>query len=288
MTGNSEKASYLLNEKTLMDRQQVLKYARELSDLYRSEKENKLELEIAHVKMKEYSVSLEEDTKEYTDFAFIASHDLQEPLRKICLLSDRVKDCSKDLDNLGRDYLDRLQKAVIRMQKCLNDLLKFSQVTQKIPDIEPTNLGQIADETLRDMDIMLLNKMSHIEIEKLPTIETDKKHMQLLFKNLISNSLKFHKENLMPIVKISSHPVNDKNLALVFEDNGIGFEEKYLDRIFKPFKRLHRSDEFEGTGMGLAICQEIVTGLGGTITAKSNPSEGATFIITLPIAQNPK
>jgi PAS domain S-box-containing protein len=235
---------------------------------------------------------------ELQQFASIASHDLQEPLRKIQAFGNRIKDkCDEALTEQGRDYLERMQNAAQRMQTLIDDLLMLSRVTTKAQPFVPVNLTQVTREVLSDLEVCIQQNQGHVEIDELPTIDADPIQMRQLLQNLISNALKFHQAGQVQVVKIYSqrfeaqenHPMGGSTVPelcqIIVEDNGIGFNEKYLDRIFNVFQRLHSRSEYEGTGMGLAICRKITERHGGSITAESAPGQGATFIVTLPIKQ---
>src|SRR5262249_9380166 len=181
----------------------------------------------------------------------------------------------------------------------INDLLMFSRVTTKGQPFVPVELSQIANEVINDLEVSILQSGGRVEIGTLPQIEADPLQMRQLLQNLIGNALKFHRPQVPPVVKITSR-LFDGSLPpepsstngdyqlyqLTVEDNGIGFDEKYLDRIFTPFQRLHGRGEYEGTGMGLAVCRKIVERHGGTITAKSTPGSGTTFEVVLPASHN--
>ncbi len=254
----------------------------------------------AEQKLKRLAGELERSNRELQDFASVASHDLQEPLRKIQAFGDRLQ--AKHASQLGdeaRDYIQRMQSSASRMKDLINDLLIFSRVTTRARPFHPVNLDLVTQNLLNDLEVRLSQTGGRVEIGKLPTIEADPVQMHQLFLNLIANSLKFHRPDVPPVVQIewlnSTGPVSserqtqtsEKICTIVIKDNGIGFDEKYLDRIFTPFQRLHARGEYEGTGMGLAICRKIVERHGGTITAKSVPQEGTRFIINLPIKQEP-
>lgn len=231
--------------------------------------------------------------EELQQFAFIASHDLQEPLRKIKTFSERLQVTCKDfLNEQGLDYLQRIQNATLRMQTLIEGLLTLSRVTTKGQQFVAVNLAEIVQEVLSDLEIRIQQTGGRVEVGELPVIQGDPLQIRQLMQNLIVNSLKFHRQNQPPIIKIYGQFLNN-NLdnkstinsysQIIIEDNGIGFAEKYLDRIFNIFQRLHSRHEYEGTGIGLAICRKIVERHHGYITAKSQPDQGAKFIITLPV-----
>jgi signal transduction histidine kinase len=241
---------------------------------------------------------LERSNRELQDFAYMASHDLQEPLRKVQAFGDRLKAaCAKSLGAEGRDYLERMQAAAKRMQILIDDLLAFSRVTTKANPFEPVDLERIAREVLSDLEVRLQQGGGKVDLGELPTLEADPLQMRQLFQNLISNALKFHQEGRAPVVEVrgrvfrqpdkqpSAGSAEDGFCEITFQDNGIGFDEKYLDRIFILFQRLHGRSAYEGTGIGLAICRKIADRHGGSITARSTPGEGSTFVITLPLKQ---
>ncbi len=233
---------------------------------------------------------LTRSNEELQQFAFIASHDLQEPLRKIIAFGDRLKvTCENALTEKGYDYLQRMQNAAQRMQVLIEDLLTLSRITTRAQPFVQVNLSQITQEVLSDLEIRIAQTKATIEVGELPTIEADPVQMRQLLQNLIGNALKFHQKTKPSIVKIYSKRLTNEQLncdycQIIVEDNGIGFDEKYLDRIFNVFQRLHGRTEYEGTGIGLAICRKIVERHQGTITAKSEPGKGAKFIVTLKIS----
>jgi PAS domain S-box-containing protein len=235
--------------------------------------------------LKFYTASLERSNRELQDFASVASHDLQEPLRKIQAFSDRLKARSGPaLDETARDYLDRMQSAAARMQTLVNDLLTFSRVTSRAQPFVPTDLARVAREVLSDLETRIEQTGGRVELGALPVIEADATQMRQLLQNLIANALKFHRPDAPPVVKVSCERDGDF-VRLLVADNGIGFDEKYLDRIFTIFQRLHGREEYEGTGVGLAVCRKIAHRHNGTITARSQLGQSATFIVTLPAKQ---
>jgi light-regulated signal transduction histidine kinase (bacteriophytochrome) len=227
------------------------------------------------------------------EFAFVASHDLQEPLRKIQAFSDRLETMFKDdLGEKGLDYIGRMKNAAQRMSNLINDLLEFSRVTTRGKDFDDTNLNEVVDDILSDLEIAIKESDAQIEVAELPVIQADKSQMQQLFLNLLSNAVKFRRQDVSPHIKISyEHEAifnEDHNAELSFQvitikDNGIGFSQDYADKIFVPFQRLHGRSQYKGTGIGLSVCRRIAERHGGTITAQSKDGEGATFIIKLPV-----
>ena len=251
-----------------------------------------LELEVAERKLaekqlKSYTVELERSNKELQDFAYAASHDLQEPLRKVQAFSNRLENRYADvLDERGIDYLNRMQDAAQRMQVLIINLLDYSRVTTQAQPFEPVNLNLIIQNVLSDLETRIEEANGMVFAETLPSIEADGVQMRQLFQNLLSNALKFHRDDVTPIINITVHLDESQNrCTIVIKDNGIGFEEAYAERIFALFQRLHGRSQYEGTGIGLAICRKIVERHNGTITAEGVLDEGATFTIQLPIKQ---
>ena len=190
-----------------------------------------------------------------------------------------------------------MQNAAGRMHTLINDLLTFSRVTTKAQPFVPTDLNGICNEVVDDLETLIQTTSGRVEVTDLPTIDADPLQMRQLFQNLIANALKFHRPEVDPVVIIRSESFTEvadrsddtsqtKFTRILVEDNGIGFDEKYLDRIFTPFQRLHGRGEYEGTGIGLAVCRKIVERHGGSLTATSVQGEGSTFIAVLPYEQD--
>ena len=229
------------------------------------------------------TLELERSNKDLEQFAYVASHDLQNPLVKIQTFGDLLKSkCGADINEKGQDYLDRIVRTAARMQTLIKDLLTLSRVSIQAQPFSTVDLNSTVKEVLSALEVNILKSGAEVKMGYLPTIEAEPTQMFQLFQNLISNSLKFSRDGHPPFVKLHANVSGD--ICNIFvEDNGIGFEEKYLDRIFGVFQRLHGEDEYGGTGIGLSICKKIVERHGGTITANSDPGEGTIFIITLPL-----
>jgi light-regulated signal transduction histidine kinase (bacteriophytochrome) len=251
----------------------------------------------AEEKLRVFNEKLQQSNRELQDFAYVASHDLQEPLRKVQAFGDRLKLKYADkLEDTGLDYLERMRNAAQRMQKLIQDLLAFSRVATKAQPFVSVDLEKITREVLSDLEVKIEETGALVEIENLPEIDADPSQMRQLIQNLVGNALKFSRAEVSPIVRISAQTVenhsngngngtNGRFCEINVKDNGIGFDEKYLDKIFTVFQRLHGRTEYEGAGVGLAVCRKIVERHHGTITARSTSGEGATFIITLPFKQ---
>jgi PAS domain S-box-containing protein len=242
----------------------------------------------ADEKLKTYAEKLERSNRDLQDFAYIASHDLQEPLRKIQAFGDRLKAKYNDaLSDTGRDYLARMLDAAGRMQTLINDLLSFSRVTTKAQPFAPVDLDKILREVLSDLEVRIEQTHGRVEAGPLGTIDADALQMRQLFQNLIGNALKFHKQGESPLIRIQGQRTTSGSPApridITFVDNGIGFNQKYADQIFVIFQRLHGRSQYEGTGVGLAVVKKIVERHGGVITAESKEGEGATFRVALPV-----
>jgi signal transduction histidine kinase len=240
-----------------------------------------------------YSEKLEQSNQELQDFVFVASHDLQEPLRKIQTFADLVATrCGDSIDSQGKDHLKRMQTAANRMRSLIRGALEYSRSTEKADFFQRVDLVKPVQEAMADLKLLIEETDAAIEIGNLPIIDAEEGLMRRLFQNLIGNSLKFRSKENRPVIKVHGEEFNapasngQAFCRIVVEDNGIGFDERFLDRIFKAFQRLHARDKYEGTGVGLAICKKIVETHHGDITAKSVPGEGASFIVTLPLKQN--
>ncbi|UCE71019.1 MAG: PAS domain S-box protein [Nitrospiraceae bacterium] len=245
----------------------------------------------------DYSERLERNNAELQEFAYVASHDLQEPLRKILTFGDRLKSKFGDsIDEQGRDYLERMQNAARRMKNLINGLLSFSRIRTRAVPFEQVDLKKAAESVIEDLEVSIEQSGGRVEISEMATIDGDPLQIQQVLQNLIGNALKFSKEDAAPEIKVHGHfKAQNGSLEqegdgreyyeIVVEDNGIGFDEKYSDRIFGVFQRLHGKAQYEGTGIGLSICRKIAERHRGKISAHSTPGEGSSFIVTLPVTQ---
>jgi signal transduction histidine kinase len=238
--------------------------------------------------LNEYSTELTRSNKELEDFAYVASHDLQEPLRKIQAFGNLLlAEYGDELGPEGADYLKRMHSAASRMSTLIEDLLTFSRVTRKERGNQDVDLNGTLRDVMSDLEARTEDTGAKVSIGKLPTISADPTHMRQLFQNLIGNAVKFHKPDTIPVVTVRSR-VKHGGFEISIKDNGVGFDEKYLDRIFAVFQRLHERSSYEGTGIGLAVCRKIVERYDGTITATSSKGEGSTFVVWLPSKKGKK
>jgi PAS domain S-box-containing protein len=256
------------------------------------------ERKIAEEKLRRFAAQLERSNAELQDFASVASHDLQEPLRKIQAFGGRLrKRCEEAIGAVGRDYLERMENSAQRMQMLIQDLLMLARVTSHAGPFHSCDLGEVVQAVISDLEVAIEQAGALVEVGPLPEIQADSIQMRQLFQNLISNALKFHRPGVRPEIVVSS------NMADAFDpfstvsasartlceirvrDNGIGFEEKFAEQIFVIFQRLHGRTEYEGTGVGLAVCRKITDRHSGKIMAEAKAGEGATFIVTLPVQQ---
>jgi signal transduction histidine kinase len=282
---------------------QLLLQERKLKEMNQNLQEEIEERRLSEEKIKRLNEQLIENNtelktinEELDRFAYVASHDLQEPLRKIMLFSDKLSAKLQESDDPElQNSLHRIVRASERMQTLINDLLKLSRHAHNPDDFKLTNLNQVVSEVLTELDNEIQNKSAVITYRNLPSVWAVPGQVYQLFQNLISNSLKFCKDNTVPVITIEAEALKGKQVPgtqeklyentfyrIYVKDNGIGFDPKFAEEIFVVFKRLHSYHEFEGTGIGLSICKKIVEKHKGMITAEGAPQKGATFIITLP------
>ena len=255
------------------------------------------ERKLAEDKLKEYATRIEEHNielqrinKELDSFTYTASHDLQEPLRKIKTFCNLI--ISKDNEHLSADaktYFDKIDSATSRMQKLIESLLHYSRATTSEIILEPADLNSIVTEVKKDLSEIITEKNATIITKNLPVLKVMPFQFHQLFFNIIENAIKYQRENVPPVIKVEAVPVThatesgeESYYKIIISDNGIGFEQEYADNIFKLFQRLHGRNEYSGTGIGLAICKKIVENHRGTITATSGPGKGSIFTILIP------
>ncbi|PHS33028.1 MAG: hypothetical protein COA95_01570 [Methylophaga sp.] len=232
-------------------------------------------------KLKATNRRLFQSNDELEKFAYIASHDLQEPLRKIQAFGDRLQSSMKDsVDEKALDYIDRMQKASSRMRSLIDDLLSFSRVSSQEIELKQVSLAKVVDNVISDLKLTIHEKQAQIDVGKLPTIKAEAVMMYQLFLNLLSNALKFSKADQSPLIQISVKNVmleQQQYIQITVADNGIGFEQDYADKVFEVFQRLHGRGEYEGTGIGLAICKKIMDKHHGQIKVESELGVGTQF-----------
>ena len=273
--------------------EEILRYTQEVE-------EARARVEIQAAALTKQTKELARSNTELKQFAYTASHDLQEPLRKIQAFGDRLKTkYAAALDERGLDYLERMRSSAQRMQTLIQDLLTYSRVTSKARSFVSVDLTVLAQEVVADLEVRIEGTRGRVEVGHLPTLAADPTQLRQLLQNLIGNALKFHRPEVPPVVTVQAQPVlagmsaeagtlasADPPAAyqITVQDNGIGLEEEYNEQIFAPFQRLHGRGQYEGTGIGLAVCRKIARRHGGDITVSSAPGQGSTFTVTLPVS----
>ncbi len=267
-------------------------------ELHNEELEERIKLRTEELQV--YSDELARSNRELEDFAFVASHDLQEPLRKIRAFGNRLESgYAGVIDDRGRDFMQRMLNAAERMSMLIRDLLAFSRVATRGKDFNEVDLNDVLTNVRSDLEIAIEESQAILEYDKLPVINGDQGQLEQLFLNLLSNALKFHQKDVAPHITIKLVSPDDDDLEHVFKvdgynwikliikDNGIGFEQSFAEKIFAPFQRLHGRSEYQGTGIGLAVCRRIVERHNGYISAQSSPGAGAAFSIVIPVDGEP-
>ena len=287
------------NHQLMAQEQKLITTNRKLEKEIRERKSSENKVIDLNGQLIENIKQLQASNEELERFAYVASHDLQEPLRKILLFTDRLATKYKEhFANDDWDYITRILKAAERMQALIKNILAFSRSTSTNDSFEMTNVNTLLDGVLSDLEISIEQKKAVININVIPPLKIMPDQFRQLFQNLIINSLKFSKENTPPEIHIYAEKVkgfhipgisnefyNEDYCNIYVRDNGIGFEQKYVGDIFTLFKRLHSKDQFEGTGIGLSICKKIVEKHNGIISAKSDEGIGTTFMISIPVDQ---
>jgi hypothetical protein len=283
---------YKKNRQLLAQEQRLVSINKNLEIEIKERKASEEKVKQLNRQLLDNIASLESANKDLDRFAFMASHDLQEPLRKIRMFSDRLfLKYQTMMDDDGKTNISRIQKAAERMQNLITDILTFSKITVDKSGYIETNINQLLEEVLVDLDDEIKSKNAKVFIDKMPVLSVNPGLIKPLFQNLIGNALKYCKKNTEPVVRITSEQGSTLNgkgrdninyCKILIQDNGIGFDQKYAEEIFGMFKRLHHNTEFQGTGIGLALCKKIVEQHKGYISARSKLNEGSTFIISLP------
>lgn len=286
---------YKKNRQLLAQEQKLIAVNKSLELEVRERKASEERIKELNRQLLDNIANLESANKDLDRFVFMASHDLQEPLRKMRIFSDRLFiKYSETLDADGKNYVSRIHNASKRMQALINDILAFSRISAEKASFVNSDLNEIVNYTLSEMQDLVLEKKASLSIMNLPSLHVSPQLMKQLFYNLINNALKYSRQDVAPVVKIYGEITSElrgtkkepsKYCRIYVEDNGIGFDQKYAEEIFGMFRRLHVNGKFEGTGIGLAFCKKIVEQHGGYISAKSKINEGSTFIVSLPLKQ---
>jgi light-regulated signal transduction histidine kinase (bacteriophytochrome) len=247
------------------------------------------ELEATNRELDTINRKLRQSNDDLLQFAHVASHDLKEPLRKMKTFANRLEDDEQSrLSEKGRNYLSKVQSASDRMFSMVDGVLAYSAMNTSEQRFEVIDLNALFQSIFTDLELLIEQNRAVIHKDSLPQIEGAAPLIYQLFYNLIKNSLKFIREGIRPMISITSEmtPVRDEPFTeITIEDNGIGFDEQYAERIFDPFTRLNSREKYEGTGLGLALCKKIVLRHGGSITGRGNKSRGTEFIVSLPVKQ---
>lgn len=272
-------------------------YAALSAELEQQVKQRTQELAMTNEALIDSNSLLSRSNENLQQFAYIASHDLQEPLRKVQSFGDLLKDQYTDQIGEGVVYVERMQGAAARMSTLIRDLLSYSRIHTRRENTASVSLNDVVKTVLSDLELTIAKCGANIEAGTLPTVSGDASQLGQLFQNLLTNALKFRRSDTPPIIRVTARWISADSLptgkrqpmggALAYHcievaDNGIGFDEKYVDRIFQIFQRLHGKSEFDGTGIGLAVCEKVAANHGGFISARSKAGQGATFSIFLP------
>ncbi|MGN6541213.1 MAG: sensor histidine kinase [Ginsengibacter sp.] len=285
---------YRKNEQLLSHEKRLLAANKSLQKQIEEGKRSQEKINLLNKQLIENNLHLKMVNEELDQFAYVASHDLQEPLRKIRVFSDKITTIKND-DKEVEKYLAKISRSSERMQLLINNLLHFSRHSVNTADFVKVDLYQLVKEVINELDVDIERSNTRINLDQLPVIRAVPELMRQLFYNLINNAIKFQRKDRQPVIKIclenidvGNSQINEKYMSGVpyykisVSDNGIGFDAKYAEEIFMVFKRLHSYHEYEGTGIGLSICKKIVDKHNGYLTAFGNLNEGATFVIELP------
>jgi signal transduction histidine kinase len=283
---------YRKTHQLMAQEQKLIAINRSLENEINERKLSEEKVKALNLQLLENIDKLESANKDLDRFAFMASHDLQEPLRKIQMFSERLfSQYGVQLGEDARLYIDRIQSATARMQALIKDILTFSKLSTDKGEFIESDMTQLVRDVVSELEGVIHDKQADVSISALPTLTVNPTLMRPLFYNIIHNALKYSKKEVDPVIRIYSQtdsgepdsPAPKTRYCRIYvEDNGIGFEQSYSEQIFDMFKRLHHHNEYEGTGIGLALCKKIVEEHQGFISARSLVGEGSTFIISLP------
>lgn len=291
---------YRKNHQLIAQEQKLIAINKNLEIEINERKNSEEKIKLLNLQLLQNIDKLEAANKDLDRFAFMASHDLQEPLRKINVFSERLdSEYGKRLDEGGKKYINRIQTATARLQALIKDILTFSKISIDKTTFVTSDLKPLVNEVLAELDDVIKEKQAEVHVDLLPCMNINPNLMRPLFYNLIHNSLKYSKKDVKPIIRIYSETetsqdkmgapeTKNKYCRVFISDNGIGFEQVFAEQIFDMFKRLHNQNEYEGTGIGLALCKKIVEEHNGFISAKSAVGEGSTFVISLPLPEREK
>jgi signal transduction histidine kinase len=285
---------YRKTHQLMVQEQKLIAINKSLENEIHERKNSEDQVKALNLQLLQNIDKLEAANKDLDRFAFMASHDLQEPLRKIRTFSERLfSQYENKLDETGKKYINRIQAATERLQALIKDIMTFSRISAEKSAFVDSDLNLIVQDVLSEMEGTIHDKNARILLENLPSLSINPTLMRPLFQNLIHNALKYSKANVDPVIRIHSDfdparaegkETQSRHYCRIFiEDNGIGFEQMYAEQIFDMFKRLHANHEYEGTGIGLALCKKIVEEHNGYISARSSVGKGSTFIVSLPV-----
>jgi PAS domain S-box-containing protein len=261
-----------------------------------AQKATQLQLKTNNEQLEEINHALESSNHDLQQFASVASHDLQEPLRKIMIFSNLMQDRQQELSAESQKYLQKIIDSSARMKTLIIDILNYSRLSANDAAIECVDLGAMVKELMEDFELIIQEKGATISVDALPCIDVNRGQMRQVFQNIVSNALKFSKPGTVPVIRVTGKYIAERSFdskeqkdgpfcMICISDNGIGFEEKYVSNIFALFERLNSKDRYEGTGIGLAIAKKVIDKHNGLITATSREGVGSEFKIILPVKQ---
>jgi signal transduction histidine kinase len=286
---------YRKTQQLVAQEQKLIIINKSLENEIKEHKVSEEKIKALNLKLLQNIDKLEASNKDLDRFAFMASHDLQEPLRKIHIFSERLySEYGEQMDEKGKKYIGRIQNATVRLQTLIKDIMTFSKISAEKGTFKVSDMTELVNDVVTEMEDEVKERHASVSVEQLPELPVNPTLIRPLFHNLIHNALKYSRANIDPVIRIYSEydagfskankqEIKNKYCRIFIEDNGIGFEQAYSEQIFDMFKRLHHHNEYEGTGIGLALCKKIVEEHNGYISARSTIGEGSTFIISLPL-----